>query len=230
MAVNKCIKFLLFFFNLLFWISGCIILAVFIYLKVSKDGNQITNESIPGIDLMIAIGVIVMVLGFLGCCGAIRENRCMLLLFFISLLIIFILLLAAGILGAVGEDKVNDWMKERLAKFTPLSSQSQTVRDDLEKLQSELECCGLVNGPSDWTVVPDSCKCNATIHTDCVAGTTFDTPCSSKIVELMQKNMEIVLGIAFAIAILLIFGMVFSMILYVQIGRKDGATAPTTNA
>lgn len=29
---------------------------------------------------MIAIGVIIMVLGFLGCCGAIRENRCMLLL------------------------------------------------------------------------------------------------------------------------------------------------------
>lgn len=41
---------------------------------------QITNEALPGIDLMIAIGVIIMVLGFLGCCGAIRENRCMLLL------------------------------------------------------------------------------------------------------------------------------------------------------
>lgn len=29
---------------------------------------------------MIAIGVIIMVLGFLGCCGAIRENRCLLLM------------------------------------------------------------------------------------------------------------------------------------------------------
>lgn len=29
---------------------------------------------------MIAIGVIILVLGFLGCCGAIRENRCLLLL------------------------------------------------------------------------------------------------------------------------------------------------------
>lgn len=41
---------------------------------------QITKESLPAIDLMIAIGVIIMVLGFLGCCGAIRENRCLLLL------------------------------------------------------------------------------------------------------------------------------------------------------
>ena len=29
---------------------------------------------------MIAIGVIIMLLGFLGCCGAIKENRCLLLL------------------------------------------------------------------------------------------------------------------------------------------------------
>lgn len=42
--------------------------------------SQLTNETIPGVDLMIAIGVIIMVLGFLGCCGAIKENRCMLLL------------------------------------------------------------------------------------------------------------------------------------------------------
>lgn len=41
---------------------------------------QITDESFPGIDLLIAVGVIIMVLGFLGCCGAIKENRCMLLL------------------------------------------------------------------------------------------------------------------------------------------------------
>lgn len=47
---------------------------------VPSSCPQITNESLPGIDLMIAIGVIIMVLGFLGCCGAIRENRCMLLL------------------------------------------------------------------------------------------------------------------------------------------------------
>uniref|UniRef100_A0A3B4XMG9 Tetraspanin n=1 Tax=Seriola lalandi dorsalis TaxID=1841481 RepID=A0A3B4XMG9_SERLL len=197
MAVNKCIKYLLFFFNLLFWVSGCIILGVSIYLKVSKDGNQITNESLPGIDLMIAIGVIIMVLGFLGCCGAIRENRCMLLLFFITLLLIFILLLAAGILGAVGEKK--------------------------------LKCCGLVNGPSDWTQIPESCRCNKT-EPDCGSSALYDEPCSNKIITLMEKNMEVVLGIAFAIAILLIFGMAFAMILYCQIGRKDGATGTTTNA
>ncbi|KAM7367369.1 hypothetical protein PAMP_015274 [Pampus punctatissimus] len=223
MAVNNCIKYLLFFFNLLFWLSGCIILGVSIYLKVSKDGNLITNESLPGIDLMIAIGVIIMLLGFLGCCGAIKENRCMLLLFFISLLIIFVLLLAAGILGAVDGKKVKDWVKERLTKFTPLSDQPENVRKDLERLQQELKCCGLVNGPSDWQKIPDSCRCNAT-DTECSSSRVYSTPCSTQVIRLMEKNMEVVVGIAFAIAILLISGMVFSMILYCQIGRKESAT------
>ncbi|KAM9334443.1 tetraspanin-8-like [Symphorus nematophorus] len=225
MAVNKCIKYLLFFFNLLFWISGCIILGVSIYLKVDKDGNKFTNEYLPSIDLMIAIGVIIMVLGFLGCCGAIRENRCMLLLFFISLLIIFILLLAAGILGAVGEKKVKDWVKERLEeKFIPLADQSDSVKEELVKLQKEIKCCGVVNGPKDWgTAAPESCRCNAT-EPECGTDKIYSTPCASQIARVLEKNLEVVLGIAFAIAVLLIFGMVFAMILYCQIGRKDTAT------
>ncbi|KAM4569819.1 tetraspanin-8-like [Odontesthes bonariensis] len=223
MAVNKCVKYLLFFFNLLFWISGCIILGVSIYLKVSKDGNELTSEALPGIDLMIAIGVIIMLLGFLGCCGAIRENRCLLLVFFISLLIIFILLLAAGIVGAVEEKKVKNWVKKRLDKFTPLTNQPQNVKDDLEKLQRQLKCCGLTKGPGDWERIPESCRCNSTESVKCES--TYNlTPCSDKIIELMQDNLEVVLGIAFAIAILLIFGMVFSMMLYCQVGRKDDAT------
>ncbi|XP_061124519.1 tetraspanin-8-like isoform X1 [Syngnathus typhle] len=204
-------------------LSGCIILGVSIYLKVSKDGNSITNEYLPGIDLLIAVGVIIMLLGFLGCCGAIKENRCLLILFFASLLLIFILLLAAGILGAVGENKVKEWVRERLQKLTPLSDQPESVRKDLEKLQEELKCCGLVNGASDWAVPPDSCRC---VGPDplCGPGGLYNTPCSTQIIRLMEKNMEVVIGIAFAIAILLIAGMVFSMILYCQITKQGGAT------
>nr|XP_020480549.1 tetraspanin-8 isoform X1 [Monopterus albus] len=217
MAVNKCVKYLLFIFNLLFWLSGCLILAVAIYTKVSKDGNQITNQYLPAVDLMIAIGVIIMVLGFLGCCGAIKENRCMLLLFFIFLLLIFILLVAAGILGAVGDKKVDNWIKERLM---PLSDQPASVKDELEKLQRQLKCCGLFNGPSDWDSVPDSCHCNSTVP-ECPSSGVYQTPCGPQIVNLLQSQMKVALGIAFAIAVLLIFGMVFSMMLYCQIGRKE---------
>ncbi|KAM4614683.1 tetraspanin-8-like [Polymixia lowei] len=227
MAVNKCIKYLLFFFNFLFWVSGLIILGVSIYLKVSKDGNKITSEAVPGIDLMIAIGVIIMVLGFLGCCGAIRENRCLLLLFFISLLLIFILLVAAGIVGAVDQNKATDWVKKRLEKLLPLKTQPADVQTDLQKLEEELKCCGVLKGPEDWgNSVPSSCDCKDT-NQSCktvASRKVYATPCSTFIISLMEQNMVVVLGIAFAIAILLIFGMAFAMSLYCQIGKKEGPT------
>lgn len=229
MAVNKCVKYLLFFFNLLFWLSGCLILGVSIYLKVSKNANQITNEALPGIDLMIAIGAIIMVLGFLGCCGAIRENRCMLLLFFIFLLLIFILLVAAGIAGAVSQNKMNDWVDQRLQNLTATFKQDPTLRDDLQKLQTDLKCCGLLDAKAEWGPgpLPSSCRCNitSTNTNECGLDGNYSKTCATKVISLMKDNMKIVLGIAFAIALLLIFGMVFSMILYCQIGRKDGATA-----
>ncbi|KAK6292350.1 hypothetical protein J4Q44_G00369340 [Coregonus suidteri] len=211
MAVNKCVKYLLFLFNLLFWISGCIILGVSIYLKVSKNGNVIMDEAVPFVDLLIAVGVIIMVLGFLGCCGAIKENRCMLILFFVGLLLIFILLLIAGILGAVGEKKSQVWVKESLGKLLPLRDQKPDVQTDIQKLEVEAKCCGLINGASDWgSTVPSSCNC---------------CPCVKFVTSFMEKHAIIALGIAFGVAVLMLFGMAFAMTLYCQIGKRDANTA-----
>ncbi|XP_034019528.1 tetraspanin-8-like [Thalassophryne amazonica] len=227
MAVNKCIKYLLFIFNLLFWLSGCLILAVTIYLKVSKESNKITSEAIPGIDLMIAIGVIIMVLGFLGCCGAIKENRCMLLIFFIGLLIIFILLVAAGIVGAVFMNKVKPLITETLGQNLPLTSQPVEFQQDIQKLETQLFCCGLVKGPADWgSNIPVSCDCKDPKYGCTLSGgrQVYNTPCINSIIDVLEKFSKVVLAIAFTIAVLLIFGMAFSMTLYCQIGKKEGPT------
>ncbi|KPP60397.1 Tetraspanin-8-like [Scleropages formosus] len=208
-------------------ISGCIILGVSIYLKVSKGANKITNMALPGIDLLIAIGAIIMVLGFLGCCGALRENRCLLLLFFIGLLLIFILLLAAGILGALEEGK-SDWVKQELGKMLPLSKQPVDVQTDLQFLEKEAKCCGLLNGPQDWEgQIPQSCNCTDTSAScDTVSGRrVYNTPCVTAVILYIKSHLTIALGIAFGFAILLLFGMGFAMTLYCQIGKKNVGAA-----
>ncbi|KAM4523741.1 tetraspanin-9 [Fundulus diaphanus] len=224
MAVSRCVKYLVFLFNLLFWICGCVILGVGIYLKVSKDGNAIVDQYLPSFELMISIGVIIMVIGFLGCCGAYRENRCMLMMFFILLLLIFILLLAAGILAAIQQKQVKEWVEGKLKEISPIDSQPPNVIQDMEKLQRELKCCGLTTGPGDWKTVPASCSCNSTAVADKCSNKIYQEPCLTKIIDYMKNNMQISLGIAFAIAIILIFGMAFSMTLFCQI-RKAGMTA-----
>lgn len=46
-------------------------------------GDYVTIESVPNASaskVMIAAGVLVAVISFLGCCGAWKENRCMLII------------------------------------------------------------------------------------------------------------------------------------------------------
>ncbi|XP_034142582.1 tetraspanin-8-like [Esox lucius] len=222
MAVDKCIKYLLFFFNLLFCISGCFILGISIYLKVSS--KTWFMGVVPGVDLLIAASVIIMVLGFLGCCGAIRENRIILMLFFILLLLIFILLLIAAILGAVGVNKTEESMKEWIKANLPLRNQTSKFQADMQKLEEQEKCCGLINGPSDWgSAVPNSCQCDNTTQECQLANgqQAYAKPCIKVLMIEMVKQALIILVIAFVLAVLLIFGMVLSMTLYCQTGKND---------
>uniref|UniRef100_A0A674ALS3 Tetraspanin n=1 Tax=Salmo trutta TaxID=8032 RepID=A0A674ALS3_SALTR len=216
MAVNKCIKYLLFVFNLLFWMSGCIILGVSIYLKV----NPVLGGLLPGLNLLIAVGTIITVLGFLGCFGAVRESRVMLMLFFVGLLLIFILLMIVGILGAVGVKKIEEWLTEKLL---PLSNQSSLFQTFMQKVEEQAKCCGLIHGPSDWgSTVPVSCDCRDTSQECKLADgrrKVYLRPCIKLVTSVMAKGTFITLGIAFGIAGLMIFGMAFAMTLFCQIGE-----------
>uniref|UniRef100_A0A670YLQ7 Tetraspanin 8 n=1 Tax=Pseudonaja textilis TaxID=8673 RepID=A0A670YLQ7_PSETE len=108
-GVSSCMKYSMFIFNFLFWIIGCLILGISIWIRVSKDiQEEFKTESsmLSPVNLLIAVGSVIMVLGFLGCCGAMKESQCMLLLFFIGLLMILLLQIVAGILGAVYTSQV----------------------------------------------------------------------------------------------------------------------------
>jgi hypothetical protein len=63
-------------------LCGCGLLGVGIWLSVSQGSFATFSPSFPSLsaaNLVIAIGAIVMVTGFLGCLGAIKENKCLLL-------------------------------------------------------------------------------------------------------------------------------------------------------
>lgn len=63
-------------------LCGCGLLGVGIWLSVSQGNFATFSPSFPSLsaaNLVIAIGTIVMVTGCLGCLGAIKENKCLLL-------------------------------------------------------------------------------------------------------------------------------------------------------
>uniref|UniRef100_A0A8B9J7N7 Tetraspanin 2b n=1 Tax=Astyanax mexicanus TaxID=7994 RepID=A0A8B9J7N7_ASTMX len=66
----KCVKYLLFIFNFIFWY---VYVYVFFVLCVCVCVCVCT-----GVYILIVAGGLVMLVGFFGCCGAVRESQCLL--------------------------------------------------------------------------------------------------------------------------------------------------------
>ena len=63
-------------------------LGIGIWSRVeSKDWDSLLGDDgtiVNAANILIAAGAFVMIIGFLGCCGAIRENRFLLITVFLS--------------------------------------------------------------------------------------------------------------------------------------------------
>jgi len=160
MAVEGCGKFLkytVFFFNFLVFLGGAAVLGVGIWIAV--DAGAIAHISaIIGANmyktaayLLIAAGAVVLILGFLGCCGAIKESKCMLGTFFALLFLIFLIMLVGGILAIVYKNTVIDMMKTEMKtsiekKYgvnVDTDAGNKAVTDGWDSLQTLLKCCGI---------------------------------------------------------------------------------------
>ncbi|NXI50909.1 TSN8 protein, partial [Chloroceryle aenea] len=241
-GVSSCMKYSMFIFNFLFWVCGSIIMGVSIWIRVSKDVQQVNACShtrtilFAGVNLMIAVGSIIMVLGFLGCCGAIKESGCMLMLFFIGLLLILILQITGGVLGAVYrsqiETSLNKTLQGNVALLKGTTQESKVFQEKFQKFEQKKQCCGLLNGPADWgnnfdipLVGNKICDCDVknTPADLCISFEgryIYKTPCAEVISKYFEDHLLIIMGIAFGLAVIEILGLGFSMSLYCQIQRK----------
>ncbi|NXF94834.1 TSN8 protein, partial [Eubucco bourcierii] len=240
-GVSSCMKYSMFIFNFIFWVCGSIILGVSIWIRVSKNAQQVNacrGQRSPGkwVDLLIAVGSIIMVLGFLGCCGAIKESQCMLLLFFIGLLLILILQVAGGILGAVYRSKIetslNETLTESVKTLQSSTEESKVFQEKFQKFEEMNQCCGLLNGPADWGNnfnVPlganKICQCEvenppSDLCTYFQGRLIYKMTCGDVIIKYLKNHLLIIMGIAFGLAVVEILGLGFSMSLYCQIQRK----------
>ncbi|KAK3548714.1 hypothetical protein QTP70_017269 [Hemibagrus guttatus] len=211
-------------------LCGCGLLGVGIWLAVSQGSFATFSPSFPSLsaaNLVIAIGAIVMVTGFLGCLGAIKENKCLLLSFFIVLLIILLAELILLILFFTFSDKVSENAKQDLKDGLSLyySENNVGLKNAWNIIQAEWKCCG-VTGFTDWhealkeKVVPD--RCCQEHYQDCGRNVTnefWKRGCFEKVEEWLDDNKHLLGTIAMCILVVQLLGMAFSMTLFHQIHR-----------
>jgi len=240
---DSVIKYLVFIFNFLFFIVGCGLLGLGIYLKVGDNNFIDVAEELSTIskyatlgNLMIAVGVIILIVAFFGCCGAIKENRCLLTVFFTFLMLIFILELAAGIFGFINRDEIEKQMNKDFVNAIENeynvngTSPDSPITKTIDKFQLEFKCCGY-NGFKDWEqsdyykakgTIPKSC-CIDQDNNQCPAITNpafFNSKgCFDEVVTWFKDNMYKAAACGVAFAILQIIGLVFSMCLICALKR-----------
>uniref|UniRef100_A0A8C7SU74 Cd63 antigen n=1 Tax=Oncorhynchus mykiss TaxID=8022 RepID=A0A8C7SU74_ONCMY len=103
----KCVKYLLFFFNFIFWLCGLALVVLGVLVQVALHStvviNNVSASSAPLV--LIVVGVIVFFIAFFGCCGAWKESYCMVTMF--SILLGLIIITEIGKFGSV-PDSVPD--------------------------------------------------------------------------------------------------------------------------
>ncbi|XP_046898274.1 CD82 antigen-like [Hypomesus transpacificus] len=245
-------KYFLFLFNLIFFLFGALIMGFGLWVLLDNQSFMavLQDSSMAlkvGSYILIGVGALSMLMGFLGCLGAIYEIRCLLGLYFTCLLLILIAQVVAGVLIYLQKDLLNNEMSNIVTQIlNNYPGKNTTTEQAWDLIQRTMECCGW-NGRMDWNgngviinssqlLFPCSCQ-NVTFFTGnysdsgfCEAQSpdwpVYDTGCSSSVENWLFTNLGVVLGICLGVAVIELLGMILSIGLCKGIHKEDYTKVP----
>uniref|UniRef100_A0A669QFJ4 Uncharacterized protein n=1 Tax=Phasianus colchicus TaxID=9054 RepID=A0A669QFJ4_PHACC len=154
MGVLSCMKYLMFVFNVLVFAGGICLLSVGVWVAVDPAGFQDIVAAKPvlsvGAYLLLAVGIALSLLGFLGCCGALQRSRPLLLVFFVLVSLVFVTQLVGAVLFLA------HWKQIRPELFLSELRRNYCGDEGAEvfsvawnTLMVTFSCCGVL-GPEDF--------------------------------------------------------------------------------
>jgi len=160
-CVSTSFKYIVLLFNLLFFFLGCAIIGVGIYMQVKMAAyfDLLGDITINSATIFIIVGVIITIISFFGCCGAIMENPCMMYTF--ATLVTLMLLIEVGLTAVIliykseTRDEVIKQMKNGLAYYNAEDGSHHGVTLTWDAMQETYHCCGIEH-PRDWESLPES--------------------------------------------------------------------------
>jgi len=221
---SACIKYLLFIFNLVFVVTGIVLLIVggVIQGLYEKYSTLLDDRFFSAPALLIAVGAIVFVVSFFGCCGAVKENHCMILTFSILLLLVFILELSGGIAGYVLRDRARDFLSHKLNESMHNYINNTETQNLWYEMQTNLECCGN-NNYTDWKDVfqNDSLPLSCCSRSHVMVGVDFCMTtskvyldgCLDRFGTFVMNHAAVLGGVGVGIAFIQLLGVVLACLL-----------------
>lgn len=217
---TQCIKYMLFFFNFVFWLAGGVILGVALWLRhdnqtsslllLQFEGNQAPGTFYISVYILIAVGAVMMFVGFLGCYGAIQESQCLLGTFFFCLVLLFACEVAAGIWGFMNRDTIS---KELITFYDSAYIKAVEVSESPSKkaalhvlgvFHETLDCCGKGDDTPLFSASALCPKKEASLE---------PRSCHIKLKDLFSEKLYLIGLAALVVAVIMIFEMIFTMVL-----------------
>uniref|UniRef100_A0A8C4TQK2 Tetraspanin 34b n=1 Tax=Erpetoichthys calabaricus TaxID=27687 RepID=A0A8C4TQK2_ERPCA len=152
-------------FSSLLQVAGIVILAIGVWVKVDSSSflKILTIIKVGGLSqiinvgyLCIALGLFLMIVGFLGCWGALKENKALLMLFFVIVLLIFIVEVTGGVVVLAFSSLVRQLIGigvEAKKSIKTDYGKNTDITKVWDSLMTELKCCGFTNY-NDFTGSP----------------------------------------------------------------------------
>ncbi|KAG9464779.1 hypothetical protein GDO78_019397 [Eleutherodactylus coqui] len=213
MSCFTCIKVLMILFNLAIFLAGGTLLGVGIWVSVDSGSflkvfgvlpHGVASQLVNVGYFLIAIGLLLLILGFLGCCGAQKESKC--------LLLTIESILSSVLVPVLQKDFGRDEQVTRIWNAT----------------MTELNCCG-VNGYGDFNNsafvssnnghYPRPCCDSGAACTQQTADASHVKGCFRQILDLIKSKAAIVGGVAAGICALELAAMIVSMYLYCRLDK-----------
>ncbi|XP_023721730.1 CD82 antigen isoform X1 [Cryptotermes secundus] len=153
----KCSKGVLLTFNLLFWLSGGVFLVVGIWIILDPTKTHLfhlTYTEDVAADLLqylgyclVAIGCVIFLVGFCGCCGSLYERRSVLITYFVFLFLLLCAELSVAVATLIYREDFLTGLENRLLnRFRNLYGRDSSVfTQAIDQAQYTFNCCGILS-------------------------------------------------------------------------------------
>ncbi|XP_053276791.1 leukocyte surface antigen CD53 [Pleuronectes platessa] len=221
---QRCLKFLKYTMcvaNFLCFLCGVAVLGfgVYMLMKFRMVALLPSLASVNIANMLLISGIVITCVSFLGFLGALKENRCLLLMYFLLLFLLMLVELTAACLLLWYGEQLSGVITEDLKKSLEVakgSTGNQTL-SEWDLLQKNFNCCGVTN-VTDWEPkVPTSC---------CLGECSIPKPhykekgCLVTMTTLFEDNF-LTTGISVIVLCMIeVLGMCFAMTLFCHISRS----------
>lgn len=148
-------KLALFIVNFAIFAAGVAVVAL-ASMIINKDGTygSLLVSGVFTLPIIILIaGLIIVVIGFLGCCGAMKGSSCMLKTYAFIIIVLLIAEITLGILLLIYPNKAEETIKKGMNEAFKNYGIDEATEKSLDAIESDLKCCG-VDGYKDWQKYP----------------------------------------------------------------------------